>query len=492
MMTLNLLMNKIKEIVRKHYRLVLTIMFSLIVIILYGSISNHGNIWYDEAYQLILNENSLLNIIKYVARDFHVPFYAIGLKIVTTIFGSSPFVGRMFSLGAIIGCFILSFSKIKDLFSLKTSILFSCFLLSLSCIYFCSIEIRPYSWPMFLTLASSVYMLSIIKNKDNKSFVLYTIFSILAIYSHNIAMIYIVISEIVFLIYLLIKNRGLIKKYLLSLLIKLICYLPWLNVLKNQYSNLESSFWIKSPELKSFLNDCMDLFSRIDYVVYILLLMLLISFIYIKINKIKKNYLLLIYFLTTIIICYLISVYKTPLLISKYITTFIGVFILFISDILSNIKSKIFLAILFGILVYNSYDNYKYEYKKIDEVKIKEEINYFNNSLDKLYFIHYSEFSLGEFRYYFPNAIHFYTDEIDSNLRDYELFGDNVIKLNDISELDDMEIDTLWISNLDFVVKANNSREYFKSWKVLEYFEYTNYYYYGKNYLKMISKIDLE
>ena len=216
MMTLNSLIKKIRKIIKEHYRLVLTIMFSLFAIILYGSISNHNNIWYDEAYQLILNENSLINIIKYVARDFHVPFYAVLLKITTTIFGSSPFVGRMVSLSAIICCFILSFYKIKDLFSLKTSIIFSCCLLSLSCFYFSSIEIRPYSYPMFFTLASSVYMISIIKNKDKKSWILYTLFSILSMYSHNIAMIYIFCSNIIFLIYLLFTNRRLIKYYFFS------------------------------------------------------------------------------------------------------------------------------------------------------------------------------------------------------------------------------------------------------------------------------------
>ena len=139
MMTLNLLMNKIKKMYEKHYRLILTIMFSLIAIILYGSISNHNNLWYDEAYQMIINQNSLINIVKFVALDFNVPLYYVCLKIITTIFGTNLFVGRMFSLTAIIGCFILSFYKIKDLFNLKTAILFSCFLLSLSCFYYCSI-----------------------------------------------------------------------------------------------------------------------------------------------------------------------------------------------------------------------------------------------------------------------------------------------------------------------------------------------------------------
>ncbi len=482
-------MKKIKRFVKKHLSLCLTLMFSFIATIIYGSISMHGNVWYDEAYQLILNENSLSNIITFVARDFHVPFYAVGLKMITTIIGVSPFIARMFSLSAVVACFIICFYKVKDLFNIKVSIILASLLLSFSGAYYFSIEIRPYSWPMFLTFAATIEMLSIIKNNDKKSWILYTIFSILALYGHNIAMIYIFWNNVVFLIYLIVKKRKLVKYELLSFLIQFIFYLPWLNVLKDQYTGLENKFWIQSPEILPFLRDFLKLFSNSIVVSIILIILIIVGIVYLIIKKeYKKNILIVFFsFLTTLLFCYLVSKYKTPLLIVKYINTFIGGLYLVIASLISRIKSKIYLVLLFVFLGISSFINYKYEIPKIKEdnrIKLIEKFNEY----DKLYFVHYTEFALGEFRYYFPNAIHFYTDEIDSNLRDYELFGENVIKLNNISELDNYGIDEVWTTNLDFVNNNMESREYFNKWKVNEYYEFLNNYEFGRHYLKRLNR----
>lgn len=479
-------MAKIIIILKKYSTISLTIFFSLLAFILFGTLSFHSNIWYDEAYQLILNENSFTQIIDYVAKDFHVPFYAVGLKIFTTILGATPLVGRLFSLLAIICCFILSFYKIKDLFSLKTSILFSTFLLSLSCIYYCSIEIRPYSWPMFFTLASTTYMIGILKGEGIKSWIFYTIFSVLAMYSHNIAMIYIFCSQILFLIYLLIKRKNQLKSYFISFFTSFLCYLPWLTTLLKQYGNLKSGFWIDKPELLSFLKESKILISRNEILVYILAILICFSIFYtIFKRKDKENtYCVFLNFVIAFAVCFLISKYKTPLLIPKYLVTFIGVFLLCISDFLTSIKSKIWIGVIILLLGINSIVNYQYETTLLSEKSQKQMLKYFEEE-ENLYFIHYTEFGLGEFRYYFPNAIHFIAPEIVSNLRDYELFGQNVIELNLIKDLENYNIDTIWTVNY---FPAMESNLYFEDWNQIEYYEYVNTYYYGKHYLRKLTK----
>lgn len=468
---------------KKHCSLVLTIMFSLILICMFIPLSLHDNIWYDEAYQMVLNENNLFDIIKFVARDFHGPFYAVGLKIITSIFGSTAFVGRMFSLSAIICCFILCFYKIKDLYNIKTSIMFAIFLLSLSCFYFCTIEIRPYSWPMFLTLTASVYMISIIKNNDKKSWIMYVLFSVLSMYSHNIALIFIFCNNLVLGVYLLINNRKSLFKYFIASLIRLTCYLPWVFVLVKQYKNLKSGFWIESPNLIRLLNDCKLLISNNEYIVYLLVILFLVSVIYVILKYVKRkySYILLISVIFAFMFCYLFSKYVTPIIYYKYFVTFIGVAVLVMADFISSIKSKAWSIVIILLLIFNSYVNYKYELQLTKDDNVRELKEYFNK--EEIYFVHYYEFSLGVFRYYFPNATHVFTDEIESNLKDYELFGDNVIELDSIEDLDVNKVYTVGLNNGHSYV----SEKYFNRWEVIDNYFFNNNYenkYYFIKYLK--------
>src|SRR5574344_906515 len=403
---------------KRHCRLIYTIIFSLLAIIIYGSLSIHNNIWYDEAYQLILNENSLEKIIEFVARDFHGPFYAVLLKLITSIIGTTPFIARMVSLSAIICSFILAFYKIEKIFNLKTSITFSFILLSFSCFYYNSIEIRPYSWPMFLTLASTTYMISIIKNsntKNEKDFILYTLFSILAMYSHNLSLIYIFLTNLLFGVYILLKKKEMIKPYLLSFLTSFLLYLPWLFILKKQYSNLQNSFWIKKPNILLFLDSTLDLISNNKLMSISIIVFFSISLIFLVITNRKRIYYFsIITFLFTTLYLFLFSKFVTPLLITKYLNTYIGTFVLGIAIAISTIKYKKVYRIF---IIINSFINYYEEIKLTDDSSINNLKSYITKNKKKnIYFIHNSEFSLGVFRYYFPNYYHLYTNNIDSNL----------------------------------------------------------------------------
>ena len=84
--------------VKQHKELYTTILFVVLAFLQFGLLSFHHNIWYDEAYQMILNRYSLSDIIYYVSNDFSGPFFALGLKFITTIFGNELWVGRLFSL----------------------------------------------------------------------------------------------------------------------------------------------------------------------------------------------------------------------------------------------------------------------------------------------------------------------------------------------------------------------------------------------------------
>ena len=481
-------MKRIKSTIYNHKYLFLTIIFSIIVFLMFLPLSNHNNVWYDEAYQMVLNRNSLLDIIYYVGRDFSPPFYAILLKIVTSIFGSSLLVARIVSLSAILSLIWLAFYPMRKVFNLRVSLIFVILLITVKFILYAGIEIRPYSWPMFFTLASLIYILLILKENKTHQWVLYALFGILGSYSHNYAILGIFVINTVFFIYVLIKRRDLILKYLLFTGIVIIAFLPWLGILGNQINALNNNFWIPKPNQYTFVESVRFLFFNSFTLWGTIITGLVIGIINcISYNKsdLKKGIFIILPFIITIGLFVYSSMTKKPMFIPRYIVPLSGMLILFISIMFANIKSKLLLVLVLIIWIVPIFKVYKEEYGKTDDSSTYEIQKFvLDNSIknEDIVFLQDREFDLGELSYYFKDAIHICHSKTDTVLTNYDLFK-TVIEIEDILEAKDITR-YLWINNILFETKMlllqNGWKEikedsfynpYFGSYR-LTYFEY--------------------
>ena len=203
------------KFIKKNKYILFTIVFILLAFFIFGLNSFHKNIWYDEAYQMVLNRYSFSDIIYFVSQDFSPPLYAITLKLVTTIFSFNDLVvARMLSFIVFSLLFVTAFFPIRRTFGEKTAFIFSILLLLVYPSFFASIETRTYSFAMTFTLIAAVYALSIVKRNKFLDYFIYIITSILAIYSHNYAIMAIFILDSMLLFYSIFKRHDLIKKYL--------------------------------------------------------------------------------------------------------------------------------------------------------------------------------------------------------------------------------------------------------------------------------------
>ena len=274
------ILNKIKQStfgkwVCQHSSFSWACVFSLITIIIYSFLCFHENIWYDEAYQMVLNRYSLKEIIYFVSRDFSPPLYAICLKIFTTIFGSSLDICRCFSLFTYCSLFFLAFFPIQKLFTKKVSFIFSIFLILLPVSSYISLEIRTYCFAFVFTLYAVVYGALLLKENTWKDMLLFILFSTLAMYSHNYSIFAIFIFLIIeFITSLFLKKARL--KTLLSLILTILLFIPWLNVLLNQAQALNENFWISSPNLAVLFHCLYFIFGSHKYLVLIIIDILLI------------------------------------------------------------------------------------------------------------------------------------------------------------------------------------------------------------------------
>lgn len=425
------ILNKIKQStfgkwVCQHSSFSWACVFSLITIIIYSFLCFHENIWYDEAYQMVLNRYSLKEIIYFVSRDFSPPLYAICLKIFTTIFGSSLDICRCFSLFTYCSLFFLAFFPIQKLFTKKVSFIFSIFLILLPVSSYISLEIRTYCFAFVFTLYAVVYGALLLKENTWKDMLLFILFSTLAMYSHNYSIFAIFIFLIIeFITSLFLKKARL--KTLLSLILTILLFIPWLNVLLNQAQALNENFWISSPNLAVLFHCLYFIFGSHKYLVLIIIDILLI-FLFWGIYKkprtvIQALYIFLPSFLSLLFFI-LWSIYKTPMFIPRYMVPVLGGILLFLACICSIPKKNYLLIILILILVFPFFNNYKEEILKTDDTPTKEMIKYIeNNSEEEKNFLHIGEFSLGEMEYYFPNSNHFYYESVPIYVTVSEIYG---------------------------------------------------------------------
>lgn len=481
-------MKKIKSTIYNHKYLFLTIISCIIVFLMFLPLSNHNNVWYDEAYQMVLNKNSLLDIINYVGRDFSPPFYAVLLKLVTFIFGNSLLVGRLVSLSAVFSLIWLAFYPIRKVFNLRVSLIFVVLLITVKFIFYAGIEIRPYSWPMFFTLASIIYILLILKENKLHQWFLYTLFGILGSYSHNYAILGIFVNNAIFFIYILLKRRDLILKYLLFTGMIVAFFLPWMGVLGNQINALNNKFWISRPNQYTFIECVRFLFFNSVTLWGTIIMGLVVGIVNcMSYNKLdlKKGIFVILPFIITIGLFVYSSMTKTPMFIPRYIVPLSGMLILFIAIMFSNIKSNFLLALVLIIWIVPSFEVYKEEYRKTDDNSTYEIQKFvLNNSKqgEGIFFLQNREFDLGELSYYFEDAFHICHPKTETVLTNYDLFK-TVIEVDSI--LDAKEVTKyLWINNVSVetkvlllqngwkeITEGNFYNPYFGNYR-LTYFEY--------------------
>lgn len=376
---LNKIMNKIKSQIKKYVIILLyTVSF---ISLLFSVITLFNNVvWADEICSLAMIKNTFGNIVIINANDVHPPLYYLSLKafviflqlIFTNI--NYIYVGKIFSFIPFILLLILVNTKYRKRFGLLTSSIITVLITIMPQIMMNNVEIRMYSWGMALVAFAFTYMFDVIEKNDKKSWLLLTIFSILAVYTHFYACLTMFLVYLAVLIYILICKRKLFKKVLLSGIIVAIAFIPWLTVIIKHLTESGSAFWIAPITFSTV----------IDYVEYIIspnsesmilniflmfgiLLMSLYAFYkFMKNNKnMNEKFFISLGIFTLVLIVLtgiLVSIIFNPLFVSRYMYFAIGIFwislgVIYGQMIDHNIKFSILLIIplLIGIINLNNF-----------------------------------------------------------------------------------------------------------------------------------------
>lgn len=221
---------------------VLSVLISSIVFIL-ALITK--SFWGDEILSIRFSSQHLPNLVNNLSLDYHPPVYFLLLKVWIAIAGNSEILLR-------------AFQGLQDIFFILLSLLlfrrslpgyryhpFWILLISSSELWLFMPMLRYYTLAASLVIFSSLVFLRWLENNNRSSTILLLISYILLLYTDYPASIIIVHH----FIYILFKNRSLIRKLIIIDFISILFFSPWIFVITRQINKLIN--WHQTADLNT-------------------------------------------------------------------------------------------------------------------------------------------------------------------------------------------------------------------------------------------------
>ncbi len=256
----------------------------------------HSNLWFDESYSVGIANHSFKDIWIIGGSDVHPVFYYCALHILNLIFGNNILIYRFFSMICTVLLGIIGFTHIRKDFGEKVGLIFSflVFFFPVNLVY--AGEIRMYSLAMLLVTLTAIYAYRIYKGRtsighnsvrvsgipingapthtnDNvniKNWIIFAVCSLAGAYTHYYALMASGLINLVLLINIIVncvKNREIsassknvcphgvpilkllfhdnnFRAFIVSGIIQIVLYLPWLLSLLTQMGQVSNGFWI--------------------------------------------------------------------------------------------------------------------------------------------------------------------------------------------------------------------------------------------------------
>lgn len=203
------------------------------------------SIYGDEAYSIFQGQKPLGELTDVFLHDQNPPLHIALLHFWMQLFGISDVSAKSFSVVLSVLCAFVLFIYSKKYLNKTAAIFVSILFLFSNVQLFYSHEIRTYALVQVLCMSSFYFYFKILKTPDKTSIVMLTLFNLLLLFSHYLT-IFIHITQFICVWMFYKENKKGIKYYVVSQLIVMVLFLPWLKVL---FANLpqNGSFWLSAP-----------------------------------------------------------------------------------------------------------------------------------------------------------------------------------------------------------------------------------------------------
>lgn len=219
----------------------------------YLSLVWNSNVWMDEAFTASLAHHSFKEVIYLSMMDTLPPLYNIILWLTTSIFGYTVPVMKITSVLPMIGVMIIAATTLRKRFNLVTASSFILLITAMPLMLNYGVEIRMYSLGFLFATASGIFCYEVICESTFKNWALFTVFSVLAGYSHHFAFVAVGFVYLFLLLYYFFLDRKHIKRWFICLGFTILLYLPCLIVTLTQFSRVSGYFTMPDITLSLFI-----------------------------------------------------------------------------------------------------------------------------------------------------------------------------------------------------------------------------------------------
>ena len=412
-------------------------------------------IWFDEAFSLQLAKLSVSDVIKYTASDVHPPLYYLILRAFVKGFGESIVLCHIVSIIPFIAMLIVVGDLFARKFSYKEAFIAVIVVAGAPNVMSFALEIRMYSMAMLTVLLSFLTAYAIVESGTGtkKQWILFAVANAVAAYLHYFAGAAVIVISIITICMLLIfcdDRKDNFVWWIISSVVTVVLYLPWLFVFFRQLSDVRADYWIP-PFSFSDINNYLEFSLGQQQIIKKPLMAVMLVTVIVCIFLIKKNnenVRLIIMSLATyagfILLGIGLSIAITPVFVERYISVvlvflWIGVMTTFFSLDKTYIRTIMFIA--GEILLITSFiaeDHHRTSDENITVYSVLAEEMHEGDAI-----VNTSAHTLGQMVYYFPEEKEYIKADVISS----EAFQDwdevsNTVYISDFSEIQD---ETLWV-----------------------------------------------
>lgn len=211
-----------------------------------GNISR-WSIWFDEAFSAYLIRFNYFDVARYTSTDVHPPLYYWILKFWSQVFGNSELALRSLSLVFILTAIIFVWYFIRKYFGRGASVVSMSLMAIAPLMMRYSEEARMYGMAMFIVVAATFTLFSIVKKPTKRKYIIYGVLISLGMWTHYFTAI-MWLSHWAWRFWYVHRHKQSFwtKPWILTHIAAVASFVPWMPFMVKQLSGVQGGgFWIQ-------------------------------------------------------------------------------------------------------------------------------------------------------------------------------------------------------------------------------------------------------
>ncbi len=249
---------------QKNTKIILLALLALVLAVRIPSLGSRP-LWYDEAIAILFSRTGpkamlqgTLGLVGGTAANVHPLLYFTLLWAWMLLFGQKVIVVRFLSVLIHLALLIVLWYLVQEMFGLKQAVLAGLFFSFAPFQVQYGQEARMYGLLSLWLVLATLYVWRGIQGDSHSPWVAFGIFAALAMYTHVLAVFYLIplgLSPLFF------RKLKYVRSVLLSTLIAIVLYLPWGIQLPAQIAKVERAYWIAKPTLADLVQTVLSFIS---------------------------------------------------------------------------------------------------------------------------------------------------------------------------------------------------------------------------------------